>query len=175
MRSMIFRFIRDNNTDGATDDIATISYAGNNIYKLKFKTPHSEGDANKPVVMMLDDKQVFRWVRRMMSLLECDTDPFTGVQLDIPIMPSIMLDVKNLSRDYTALLDAVEFQLDNWSNTVVRQVVPKAPARNSYNASRAVENDDNDSMPPLVQEGTSNWSFMTPPRVNRHHLFFDEE
>ena len=171
---MTFRFIRDNSTNGATDDIATISYAGNNIYKLKFKTPHSEGVADKPVVMMLDDKQTFRWVRRMISLLECDTDPFTGVQLDLPVMPSIMLEVKNLSRDYSALLDAVEFQLDNWSNTVVRTEVPKAPARASYNAQRAVD-DDADSMPPLVPVGTSNWSFMTPPRVNRHHLFFDEE
>lgn len=171
MRSMTFRFIRDNSTDGASDDIATISYGGNNIYKLKFKTPHSEGVADKPVVMMLDDRQIFRWVRRMISLMECDTDPFTGIQLDFPVMPSVMIEVKNLSRDYTALLDAVEFQLDNWTNTMVKTDVPKAPARVSYTQRTDVDDD----MPPLVPVGTSNWSFMTPPRVNRHHLFFDEE
>ena len=195
--SITFRFIRDDSINADTDDVAHISYAGKNMYNISFKAY----SLKKPVVMFLDDQQTFRWVRRTIAMLECDTDPFTGVQLDVPMMPSIMLKVKNLSRDYSALLDAVEFQMDNWGNTVCTcemsklKKVPNAPARPLPSRSQAqaqVQDEDEDededddesyaSMPPLVpvsvpalSHANRESAFRTPPRVNRHHLFFGEE
>jgi hypothetical protein len=174
--SIVFRFIRNNSKDGSTDDIAIISYAGNSTYKLSFKTYFTENTKKKATVMTLDDRQTFRWVRRMVSLLECDTDPFTGIQVDMPMMPTVLLTVENLGRDYSSLLDSVEFQLDNWSNTVCTncdvQKVPNAPARRTLYQD---EYNDYATMPPLIPIEQSSRTFLTPPRVNRHHMFFDEE
>ena len=175
--AITFRFLRDNNTDDS-DDIVNISYAGNTMYNISFRTPLSENPLKKPTIMHLGEKQTFRWVRRMMSLLECDTIPFAGIQVDMPMMPSIMLSPGNLSRNYNSLLDAVEFHMDNWENMVCPSTevrsVPNAPARRRIWDEEDVADDD-DSMPPLVPLTTSDRAYRTPPRVNRQHLFFDEE
>lgn len=174
--SITFRFIRDNSVKGDTDDIATISYAGKNNYNVSFQTTYSENAKRSPTTMCLDDRQTFRWVRRVLSLLECDTDPFTGIQVDMPMMPSVMLKVQNVSKDYSSLLDAIEFQMDNWGNTVckceMKKVkVPNAPARRNY---REEEDDEYEDMPSLIPIRSES-AFHTPARVNRQHLFFDDD
>jgi hypothetical protein len=168
---ILFRFLRNNNDDGSSDDIATISYVGNNKYSVSFKTGYTNGK-KKTVSMSLDDRQTFRWVRRTLALLECDTEPFTGIQLDTPMMPSIMITVNKIASSYSSLLDAVEFHMDNWVNTVSNDIPRRCAVRNIPHSYTVEEEDTDESMPPLVPAQSA---FRTPPRLNRQHLFFDEE
>ena len=187
MTPIVFRFIRNDSSDSCPDDIATITYVNKDLYNVSFKSPFSDNKKKKPTVMSLNGKQTFRWVRRWMSMMEFDAEPFYGVQVDMPMMPSIMLRVSSLRKSYHSLLDAVEFQMDNWGSTVCQSCevshvpkAPNAPARRNYTAEDEVEDDKSyASMPPLVNVDMPDRyvpdSFRTPPRVNRQHLFFDDE
>jgi hypothetical protein len=143
--SITFRFIRNSNASGQDDDLAIIHYQSKDVYRIVYKCPYTNsGSTNKSVTMFLNDRETFRWVRRVLNLLEVDTQPFEGLQLDMPTMPSIMVNPKKIP--YSTILDAVEFQLDNWNSFFTQQ--------------KKVEEEEEDDMPELVP-------IRSPPRIRR--------
>jgi hypothetical protein len=96
-----------------------------------------------------DDTGIFRWFRSMIGLLEADVEPFYRVQLDFPAAPSIMINTRRIGDHYHTILNALELWLNDGelSTPVAAEGQPKTP-------------------PCRIQS-------VVPPRLNRHHMFFD--
>lgn len=161
---MHVRFIRHNEKNSKNDD--TVRFVSDD--GSKFDLTFTSGDTKKSTTVSLSDGQVFRWTRNMINLLANDADPFEYVQMDMPLMPSILLKVSELDNNYNAVLNAVEFNLDNWP---LHKAVAEEPSRLNtgfYEAEDEEEEEEYDysDMPALVP--------ITPPqRVRTHHTFLD--
>jgi hypothetical protein len=107
------RFIRKNETSD-TDAQVFIKDVGKDLYSLSFM----DGYSNSPHMhsALLNDRNLFRWLRITLRLLENDSDPFDSIQMDMPIMPSLMVDIHKIGSAYHTILDMVEFHLDNWTH-----------------------------------------------------------
>ena len=109
--ALVLRFIRKNGLS-QSDDIATIEKLGVNQYSLQYTYGLSSN--KKPFRIVLNDRKLFWWVRVLLRLLKKDTDPFESVQIDLPILPSVLINVQAMDGSYHTILDAIEFHLDNW-------------------------------------------------------------
>ena len=118
------RFIRKKG-DSKTDDLVTIERLGRDLFLCSFK----DGNSKKTDSLILNDRKLFWWLRIILRLVKKDSDPFASVQFDMPLMPSILADIRTIDSFYHTILDAIEFHMDNW------------PVRNQP-----------DDMPPLVYE-----------------------
>ena len=107
------RFIRKNETSD-TDVKVFIQNVGKDLYSLSFTDGYS--DTPRTHSAILNDRNLFRWLRITLRLLEKDSDPFDSIQMDMPIMPSFMVDVDKIGSAYHTILDMVEFHLDNWTH-----------------------------------------------------------
>ena len=131
--NIMIRMIRKNGNP-KNDDMIVIDRMGLGQYSLKYT--YGDTIRKTPYTIIVNDRMLLRWVRIAIRLLENDSDPFSSVQFDFPTMPSIMVDIPQLSKAYHTLLDAVEFTVDNW---------PMQPQHHEV-----IEEDDFDDMPPLV-------------------------
>ncbi len=161
-----FRFIRTDTTE--QDDVCTITKKGD-MFKLRFQYATANGYTHNKLVCT--DIAVHRWVRRALDLLERDIDPFARVQLECPLLPAILFNVCDLSENYHAILDAVEFSLDNWP--------AKAKNNTLDEGIYGDENYDEDIVMEESEPYTGDYSEM-PPLIsynytasNNHHLFLD--
>ena len=109
-RLINIRFIRQNEKRAKNDDTMRIWSDDGQTFTVSFRS----GDTKKSLVTTMSDTAVFRWIRHTISLLEKDVDPFQFVQLDLPLMPSVLIKATELESSYNRILDAVEFHLDNW-------------------------------------------------------------
>jgi hypothetical protein len=162
---MNIRFIRYNEKYAKNDDTMKIISSDGENYDVVF----TQGETKKSTLVSMSDSAVFRWVRHTISLLARDADPFEFVQLDLPLMPSVMVKVKELDSAYNTILNAVEFHLDNW---------PIKPRTSEANTSLPVntafccdhededEEEDYDDMPPLIP-------IDEPQQFRTHHMFLD--
>ena len=107
------RFIRKGESPN-TDAKVVIHNVGEDLYSLSFTDGYSE--VRRTHSAILNDRNLFRWLRITLRLLEHDSDPFDSVQMDLPIMPSFMVDIDNICDAYHTILDMVEFHLDNWTH-----------------------------------------------------------
>ena len=81
----------------------------------------------------VSDREVFRWVRYTLRIIEQDTvQPFVNIQFDFPYMPSILIPISSIATAHNRILDAVDFHLD---------------LMNGVTEAEAEEYDD---MPPLI-------------------------
>ena len=122
------RFIRMNGST-KTDDKIVIRRIGMNQFTLSY----TYGDTNSKNMhkLVLTDNAVFRWMRHTIRLLEKDNEPFQGLQMDLPFMPSVFIEIKNLDSAYNALLDAIEFHLDNWPRPVLNPEEESSPRQSA--------------------------------------------
>ena len=184
-RLINIRFIRRNEKFAKNDDQMRIWSNDGQTFMVMFKT----GDTKKSVITTLSDSAVFRWVRYTIGLLERDSDPFQSVQLDLPLMPSVLINAKELDSAYNRILDAVEFHLDNWPTVAIAASAPapafnapaSAPAEAPVNtgfasASDAEDDEDYSDMPELIpNDACCNYQHHYPTRqaVRTHHMFLD--
>jgi hypothetical protein len=117
--TLTFRFTRPDPSTGSEDDIIRITPADNDTYNCSFT--YGLAKQKSPVSATLSDSEVFRWVRTMIRLLEADIDPFVDVQVDHPLMPSVMLNARALGDNYHRILDVVEFFLDTTNSPVKKE------------------------------------------------------
>jgi hypothetical protein len=133
--NLSFQFIRNANSI-KEDDKAFVQ----NIDVDKYRIIYTDATAKNKMSFETDGCGVFRWVRRVLSLLEKDVDPYHYIQLNVHAMPATMFRVANLQENYHTILDAVECYLDNMTKTAAPstpqkqcvstpQVCPGAPAR----------------------------------------------
>lgn len=141
------------------DDRAIIKCIGVDKYKITY----SDATVQNKMTFETNGYGVLRWVRRVMRLLEEDVDPFEYLQLDIPTMPSTMFSIPTLSYNYTTILNAVEFYLDEISNSTGIRPVETPRLRDVLECT-----------PPMTPLATS-LPRECPHAPTRRHLFFDED
>lgn len=107
-------------------------------------------------------------------------DPFQFIQLDLPLMPSVLINAEELGISYNRILEAVEFNLDNWPVLSVAEPAPAlaAPATAPVNTGfvSASDAEDYSDMPGLIPvDECSNYQHHYPTRqaVRTHHMFLD--
>jgi len=116
LSKFLIRFIRSRDTcgSGKNDDIATVYRTGEDQYKLSFT--YGEAKVKEPPeVLGLSSRDVFRWMRALLGMLEIDKAPFANIQIDQPLFPSILIPVQqyyDINRCYHRVLDSLEFYLD---------------------------------------------------------------
>ena len=98
-----------------------------------------------------------------------DADPYQFIQLDLPLMPSVLLKVENLDDLYHTVLNAFEVHLDNWptKKSAASRSSPLNTAGIAERSDDEVEDPYSD-MPPLIP--------ITPAAsypVRTHHYFMD--
>jgi len=71
-----------------------------------------------------DAPTILQWLRITIDMLQHDDDPFASFQLDAQMLPSVLIMVSRLGRAYDIIIDAVEFQLNNWPEDPMPALVP---------------------------------------------------
>lgn len=117
------------------DDAAIVESNGVDNYTITY----TDANIGNPMAFNTNGAGVFRWVRRVLRLLEEDADPFQHIQLNVYAMPSTLFRVATLDKHYETILDTVEYYLDVISkkeeapSTPQTQRIPRecphAPAR----------------------------------------------
>ena len=177
---MNIRFIRQNEKCAKNDDTMKIISSDGENYDVVF----TQGETKKSTLVSMSDSAVFRWVRHTISLLERDADPFEFVQLDLPLMPSVLVKVKELNGAYNTILNAVEFHLDNWP-IKPRTLSSESDANVSLPINTAfccdheeeAEEEDYSDMPDLIPVDDNHFlhhhNYPTRQAVRTHHIFLD--
>ena len=160
------RFIRKESSE-KTDDMVVIQPLSKNQYSLTYT--YGDTKAKDPHTLTLSDRDVFRWMRHTINLLEKDTDPFEGFQVDFPFMPSVYFTIDALTSAYHSILDALEFHLDNWPSVTNENDLDYD--NYDYYINNETEEDDYTDMPPLVDVNQISSNNITERRGR--HLFFD--
>lgn len=110
------RFIRHNAAfgSGKTDDVVTIKPTEGGQFTLDYL--YRNAGQRLRSKHERTGRDLFRWMRTTLGLLELDSEPFATLQLDVTGFPSILFEVSTLfanrSRAYHAILDTLEFFLD---------------------------------------------------------------
>ena len=123
--SIVLRFLRKN-CESSLDDIVQIEKLANGLYRLKYTYGFTHVKS-KSFCLTLDDRTLFWWVRVLLRLVEKDAEPFESIQIDLPMLPSVLIDVKTLDDSYHTILDAIEFHLDNWPVSEDEDMPPLLP------------------------------------------------
>jgi len=170
------RFIRQNEKLAKNDDTMRIWSDDGQTFTVMFRS----GETKKSVITTLSDSGVFRWIRHTITLLEKDVDPFQFIQLDLPLMPSVLINAKDLYTSYNRILDAVEFHLDNWPMTSklaapVLAAPAEAPVNTGFASASDVEEEEEDysDMPDLISTEEYQHHYPTRQAVRTHHMFLD--
>jgi hypothetical protein len=181
---IMIRFIRKDDTESDNrDDIIVIKNVGADQYSLSYT--YGPGSKN-PTLATLSGDGVFRWMRRTLNLLVNDLDPFDTVQLDFPLMPSVLYNMKDVDDQYHAILDALEFSLDYWPADPSDSSSDSSSDSDSTPASPIIPPPDHlpHDLPPLSPvtslADTLPYEPYEVPHYStwdhgRHHHFFDEE
>ena len=164
------RFIRRNEKLAKNDDTMRIISDDGQTFTVTFRS----GETKKSVMTTMSDSAVFRWIRHTITLLEKDVDPFQYVQLDLPLMPSVLINAKDLGSSYNRILDAVEFHLDNWPLISSTPASAGAPVNTGFVSASDVEEEDYSDMPDLISEDECHQHhYPTRHAVRTHHMFLD--
>ena len=123
--NLLIRLIR---RSGSTkdDDRIKISRINSTTFQLTYTYGFVAvaGAGPKPCSIECNADTIFRWLRTTIQLLEHDDDPFESLQLESQLLPSILVLITRLDRAYDAIMDAVEFQLNNWPEDPMPPLVP---------------------------------------------------
>ena len=151
---IIIRFIRNHNKKNDDKVFIRKTEKANQFILTHYFAGHA-------VKVPMTDKTVFRWVRNTIRLLKYDTvDPFIQIQIDYPMMPTVLINMADLQKAYNNILDCLDFQLNYWMDLSDEK------------------NEDSDSDSDSDSE-TNTYTDMPPliPVVGHgsHHLFLDQQ
>jgi hypothetical protein len=103
--TMLIRFIRKI-TASETDDTICIKHVSTNRYSMVY----TYGSSPKTVrSTILTRGAVKNYLKSVFALLQIDTDPFSFVQLDFSMMPSILVGIQDLQS--SAVSTAITFHM----------------------------------------------------------------
>lgn len=113
--SITFNIIRSMDRS-SEDDIVCIRKLGDDTYSYMYKDPLSNCQRGKRVVQEnLTSDDVMNQVRLLFNLLCVDDEPFTALQVFLPNMPTVLVNVNSLTSTTRDLLyDSIESVLDTW-------------------------------------------------------------
>jgi hypothetical protein len=135
MSSITFRFIRTKTSPANDDEVCTVTRNADGEFDLRFKYKDIN-DSTLVNSVSVNSDVVQRWVRRAIEMIELDTDPYACFQVDYPLIPSIIFNVSDVGQHYHAILDAVEFSLDNWPTSRTKIPSNLQPMSRNANATR---------------------------------------
>ena len=175
--SVYFRFIRSSDATACEDDTSSVTRVGHDQFQLTFryKDAQQASIVNKTI---LDSAGVLQWARRAIDMLEQDVEPFYQLQVDFPLLPTVIFYVSQIADNYHGILDALEFSLDNWPS--LPEVKTPAPAYDededmSEESESESEEDENESLPPLIPvNSVSRPQTRSQTQSVSRHLFYDE-
>lgn len=110
------RFIKHeefSNVEGNNDECVKIKCIGDDKYELVYThVPHGEREYKK--TGEYNKAKLVAWFRGTFRLIAIDILPFKAVQFDFPIVPSVMINPKDLNNDdeFFSLLELFGNQLD---------------------------------------------------------------
>lgn len=108
------RFIRagDVQSTGGRDDVAKIRRVGSDIYSIQMRNVDSTSAVVKEMIVTREG--VRDWFARTLRLMDADYRPFEQYQFDFPMVPSVLIHHRELHHHMGTLLNALDFQLENW-------------------------------------------------------------
>jgi len=185
--NILFRFIRTEHSGNVKketyDDLCRITKV-NDEFHLSFS--YTIGKSLRTNTLIANADTIQLWTRRIIDLLKRDADPFKEMQVDFPLLPSILFEVANIQDNYHAILDAVEFSVDNWPTSAKKDKEKEKAPVNEYHyvalppsVDTYVDEDADDEyadLPPLVDDSYHydvNSRIANAVAHGRHHLFLD--
>jgi len=124
------RFTRS--TDQTQDDVITITPSlmktcGGSCmteYKIVFTAANCESSSSKKnMSTQLPARFLEMYLKSLLRMIENDTEPYLSVQLDMPLVPTVLFDPTNLGTVINPILDNLLILLTNWPT---HDVVPLA-------------------------------------------------
>lgn len=117
--ALTLRFIYEqhqNDAHGANDDIIMIRRVFDNFFKVEYRSANYVHGEQRVQHFSMNGDAVYRYVSRLLKLVAMDTAPFFLAQVDSPIMPSVLVRLKDLKKENNVqkILDVVSITLDNW-------------------------------------------------------------
>jgi hypothetical protein len=165
--SISFRFIHTKDAKASEDDLCTVNKVGDNSFTLDYSY-RSCNYVKCTNTVTVNSDGVLQWTRRVIDMLERDSEPLSRMQIDFPMLPSIIFNVSNLGSHYHAILDAVEFTVDNWATRKQPATVAPPLTRQNWDT---MSSSTESSMPSLI---SMNRAGVTTRSQMRQHLFLDE-
>jgi hypothetical protein len=155
------RLIRELYTESkTTDDTITIEpmTGYETDFKISMTTAGCQVDDSKPKhvsMKYMTADEVYYYLQSLLTLLPLDEDKYAAVQIDMPLMPSVLVRVKNIHTIIHHVLYHFYFIKDNWpSKTIERFRIRNSVAMSMFNTAPSLE---------------------SPPAGARRHIFFDED
>ncbi len=158
------RLIRDINTENkSTDDMITIVpmfESDEPEFKVIMRTAGCQVDDNTPKIVSMKNMtgdEVYYYIQSLLTLLPLDEDKYASVQVDMPLMPSVIVRVKNVNKIIHHVLYHFYFIHENWPTKTKehRRIRHRTPLPTHDDVHRLHE--------------------QAPPPGARRHLFFDED
>jgi hypothetical protein len=109
--SVTFRFI--NSSTPGEDELCCIKQSPDGLFNLEYHYKTKKETAATNMVTLTGD-DVVQWVQNALEMLERDSEPLSSFQIDFPLLPSIIFNINDIGRHYSAILNAVEFTVVNW-------------------------------------------------------------
>jgi hypothetical protein len=109
--SITVTFIRANN---AGDDVAKFTPDDNGDLHMTMRFGNTSN--GKPIfkTAVMDADDLYSWFHSTFRLVDADYEPFDSYQFDFPLMPSVLINHRELHHHYETIMNAVEFHLTNW-------------------------------------------------------------
>ena len=92
-----------------TDDVITVSREGQ-YFRVQYV---GKTDNTKHVVSMTGG-DLYKYFKNLMTMLANDDEPFTHVQFNFPVTPSVMYKTTNLCAMTDVILEQFDSLISNW-------------------------------------------------------------
>lgn len=163
VETLAIRFIRKSDSKfQKQDDVLTIKpqwqqsndEVQTKMYEVKM-TYSSEGmctNKQYSTTTMLSGYDVMFYLRSVLNLVKFDSDPYKFVQVDLPMMPSVMIELDDLADAMLHIEQMVDVLMRSWP-TIVPQIktpasVPPAPQTGIYDTPQDIRRIWETPLPP---------------------------
>jgi len=118
--SITIRFTRSDDKD--QDDVITITpsfvktigESWMTEYRVDFTAQNCDNPSKKQTTVRLPARLLEMYVKSLLIMVEKDVEPYKTVQVDMPLVPSVMYDPKNLYTVNSSILNHLSVLLNNW-------------------------------------------------------------
>lgn len=121
------RFLRkDDESEKNTDDIIQIHKNTESTFRVTFRTPFVANSVT-PILRTLElpsAHDVVQYCMSVLTLLLFDSDPFKSVQIDLPFMPSVLIDERDIGCALPAIEGTLTYQLKGLTHSLVTPTAP---------------------------------------------------
>jgi len=129
------RFTR--NADKSQDDVITITPSLTKTlgeswmteYKVNFTASNCDNPSKKETSINLPDRFLEMYLKSLLTMIEKDSEPYKSVQVDMPLVPSVMYNPQDLWKVTSSILSHLLVLLNKWPTYT-------APSLNTSTSSR---------------------------------------